>query len=40
MAETKLAVCGICSQACLVDATVENDRISCVMKAQCRKWIS
>lgn len=34
MAETKLAVCGICSQACLVDATVENDRISCVMKAQ------
>ena len=34
MAETKLAVCGICSQACLVDATVEDGRISSVMKAE------
>ena len=34
MAETKLAVCGLCSQACLIDATIENDRILSVMKAQ------
>ena len=34
MTETKLAVCGICSQACLVDVTIENDRIRSVMKAQ------
>ena len=34
MAETKLAVCGICSQACLVDATVADGRIQSVMKAQ------
>lgn len=34
MAETKLAVCGLCSQGCLIDATVENDRIVSVMKAQ------
>ena len=34
MSETKLAVCGICSQACLVDATVENGQIQSVVKAQ------
>ena len=34
MAETKLAVCGLCSQGCLIDAAVENDRIQSVMKAQ------
>jgi len=34
MAVTKLAVCGLCSQSCLIDATVENDRIQSVMKAQ------
>lgn len=34
MAETHLAVCGICSQSCLIDATVENGRILSVMKAQ------
>ena len=34
MAETKLAVCGICSQACLVDATVENGVIQSVLPAR------
>ena len=34
MSETKLAVCGLCSQGCLIDATVENGRIRSVMKAQ------
>lgn len=34
MAETKLAVCGICSQACLVDAAVENGQIRSVLPAK------
>ena len=34
MAVTKLAVCGLCTQACLIDATVESGRIVSVMKAQ------
>ena len=34
MAETKLAVCGLCSQACLIDATVEDGRILRVDKAR------
>ena len=33
MSETKLAVCGLCSQACLIDATIEDGRIVSVMKA-------
>ncbi len=34
MAETKLAVCGLCSQGCLIDAVIESDCIRSVMKAQ------
>ena len=34
MSDTRLAVCGLCSQACLIDATVDNGRIVCVQKAQ------
>ncbi len=34
MQETKLSVCGLCSQGCLIDATIEDDRIVSVMKAR------
>lgn len=34
MAETKLSVCGICSQACLVDAAIENGMIRSVLPAR------
>ena len=34
MSDTRLAVCGLCSQACLIDATIENGRIACVQKAE------
>ena len=34
MSETKLAVCGLCSQACMIDVTVEDGRLLTVRKAQ------
>ena len=34
MTDTKLAVCGLCTQSCMIDATVEDGRIVSVMKAQ------
>ena len=34
MSEKKLAVCGVCSQGCLIDMETEDGRIASVMKAQ------
>lgn len=34
MPENKLSVCGLCSQGCLIDAAIEDDRIVSVMKAR------